>query len=212
MEHDIRKTSVHSIYDILRVYPRLTGIGNNVILYTARCIEQSCHTANIYQAVEKNMRQNWESSEFLEQYSNILYEILVNIDPNSSINSGNTYLIDIISVKILLMLGKLSMRKPNYRYSVFPLDKLLPESEIDLAKIGQYHHDMLNPAANKSYKDEIEIRSQQCLVIKTTKMYTCHECGGRDSKYHVQQTRSGDEGYTVFITCQICGFRQVIHS
>lgn len=84
--------------------------------------------------------------------------------------------------------------------------------QINLDQLGIYHHDILNPEANKKYKEEIELRSQQSVVIKTTKMYVCPGCNGRDSKYHIQQTRSGDEGYTVFITCQICGLRYVTYS
>lgn len=210
-ETRIRALSTDSIYAILRNYSKFCGLGNNILRFTAQLIEVSCHSANLQEAQEKNMRPVWSSSEYLEQYSGILYTVLANLDPGSSINCGSTYLIDAVGTQIILILATLSMR--SYRYTVFPIHQYLEALPIlDIRKLGIYHHDILNPTANKVYKDEIELRSQQCITVKTTKMYICPECGGRDSKYHVQQTRSGDEGYTVFITCQICGFRYVTYS
>ncbi len=213
MSANIRSLSTNSIYNILRNYSKFRGLGNNILRFTAQLIEGSCYRANIQEAQEKNMRPCWSSSEYLDQYSNILYTVLVNLDPESSINCGNTYLIDAVGTQIIFILSTLSMRAQSYKYNRFPVHQYLSTLPmLDLEKLGIYHHDILNPTANKIYKDEIEIRSQQCIVVKTTKMYICPECGGRDSKYHVQQTRSGDEGYTVFITCQICGFRYVTYS
>ena len=71
--------------------------------------------------------------------------------------------------------------------------------------------EQLNPYINKPYKQKLMLREQQTIKIKTSKMYTCPQCKKNDAKYWKMQTRSGDEGYTIFVNCQLCGFRWRIY-
>ncbi|EJW04596.1 hypothetical protein EDEG_01180 [Edhazardia aedis USNM 41457] len=61
----------------------------------------------------------------------------------------------------------------------------------------------------KEYHEEIEI------VVKKSKgakiRYKCNNCGAEEMYYYTMQTRSADEGQTVFYECD-CGYKEKINS
>merc|ERR1711916_73858 len=66
--------------------------------------------------------------------------------------------------------------------------------------VGMMNSWEMNPHISKSLLDEIELRGNQEVKKKSTKIYKCSSCGGRDAEAYEIQTRSGDEGSTTFIT------------
>lgn len=61
----------------------------------------------------------------------------------------------------------------------------------------------------KSYhrKEAKEIKKVSGAMIK----YTCASCGCEEMEYNTIQTRSADEGQTVFYVCK-CGYKEKINS
>lgn len=66
-----------------------------------------------------------------------------------------------------------------------------------------------NSAPYKEFRERREEENKQVVQgVKTGKSdYQCKnkECGSREVIQTMMQTRSGDEGYTVFVTCLKCG-------
>lgn len=63
----------------------------------------------------------------------------------------------------------------------------------------------LNPSANQIYRDQIESRKKQVIKKKYSALYTCSKCKGTKTTEIEMQTRSLDEGSTLFIQCEIEG-------
>lgn len=53
----------------------------------------------------------------------------------------------------------------------------------------------------------MEIKSAEQLKPASTSIYTCGKCKKNECTYYEQQTRSADEGTTLFITCLHCGHK-----
>lgn len=210
---DLREETRELICEILAEYEPWASININGLLEkTAAIIESSCHNANVDKAREKNIPTFWEEETFVEQYSNIVYTVLINIDPKSSVNqdrppippsdtsdvSEGSDVLLIHRILISSVLSCLSLPQSS-------IDILTKISGIDLSKIGYMSSIEFNPHINQHILDEIETRSAQVVNVKTTEMYLCEKCKQRKTKYWKAQTRSGDEGYTIFIECQVCG-------
>lgn len=170
------------------------------ILKITDIIENSCNNANIDIAYSRNMRSVWENNKFVQQYSNILYKILTNIDPASNVNKTAKSRLVITKIYNYWFIKKLKKIAPD---SVLEIVKKFYPS-LDIKKIGYMTSNELNPEINKKYIKELELRNKQAISVKTTKMYKCPFCQARDAKYYRKQTRSGDEGYTLFINCIQC--------
>jgi DNA-directed RNA polymerase subunit M/transcription elongation factor TFIIS len=185
---------------------------------TVRSIESSCHNANVDKAREKNIPTYWQEEQFVEQYSNIVYKVIINIDPESSINT--TPKDGQVSLIRRILLTQLVRMLPIHETSMnIILDMIRGNHDLrnydplnhDLLKIGYMSSIELNPHINQHILDEIANRSAQIVNEKTTEMYLCSRCKQRKTKYRKAQTRSGDEGYTIFIECQVCGFKWTIY-
>ncbi|MEM3063454.1 MAG: hypothetical protein QW303_07925, partial [Nitrososphaerota archaeon] len=96
--------------------------------------------------------------------------------PNSSINKGDSYVLDLIK-----------------------------EKKIDPEKIADLNPQELNPKVNKKYLEELYIRSQQHVTVKYVTRHRCSQCGERKTQEYEKNSRRGDEGGTLFITCLCCG-------
>jgi len=157
----------------------------------------------------QNIPVYWDINDFVNIYSNIGYHIKINLDPDSSINIGQVdkikyYLITLLyNYTLLNSLEKLSFWKnlpdviKNKIKSEFPI--------IDPMILGKQNFQVLNPYLNQHILEEIKLKSEQVMHVKFSRMYKCNKCG--ESKTHMRelQTRSGDEGGTLFISCIVCG-------
>jgi DNA-directed RNA polymerase subunit M/transcription elongation factor TFIIS len=198
----IRTQTREKVALILKEYQPWLQVPESLLEYAASVIESSCNNANVDRAREKNIPTYWEEEAFMEQYSNIIYAVLINLDPNSSVNKEhaphNQQDLLIHRVLISALLSSLPL-------SAASINLLATMSGTDLHKIGYMSSIEFNPHINQHILDEIEHRSIQEVNVKTTEMYLCEQCGKRVTKYWKAQTRSGDEGYTIFVVCQICG-------
>lgn len=228
----IRGNAIDLFYNIFDSDPRLSQLPEHIKEWASIHIERGCNNANVDKAIDRNVPGYWEDQYFQEQYSTIVYKTAINIDPQSSVNqsqpeSHQRYLMDqIYNSAIIKYLFDISL--DNELYTDQPNLKLSEKSRcgfnglssdifirindnriipcVDLIDLGYMNSDVLNPHINAPYKQQIKLREQQQVEVKTTHMYPCPQCKTADAKYRRLQTRSGDEGYTIFLTCQYCGF------
>jgi len=216
--NEFRTNSVDLFLDIFENDSRMCQFPTDTLRWISHEIEKGCHSANIDKAINKNVPRYWEDQQFQEQYSSIVYRVSMNIDPESSVNKTQPadkkrFLISKIhSVAMLvwlleydLMYG--SLNSVDHRQNTWiTLNDSTYVNIIELRKIGYMNNYDLNPHINASYKQQIKLRSEQYVEEKTNKMYPCPQCKVRDARCRQIQTRSGDEGYTLFLTCKGCGF------
>lgn len=142
------------------------------------------------------------------KYNNFVYNFMNNINPKSTINIkiNDTYLLHNLYkyFKFILIFSKL---KKNTRINLN--NKLF--NNFNIYKIVKGNINYLNPTINKSYIDEIELKSNQKIEKTISRLYTCRKCKQNKTKYTRMQTRSSDEGYTMFINCIECGHKWMEH-
>jgi len=159
-------------------------------------IEMSVRKKAITEASNLNISASWINDDFLIIYSKIFYKIYMNLDPNSSIES-NYLLLNILNHVKKMYLTKFLPK--NIKKIIFAyLPSIKPKELINLSP------EKLNPYSNQEYFDQINLRMQQKVNIKVSHMYKCNNCGQRQTRAKPIQTRSLDEGNTIFIVCLYC--------
>jgi DNA-directed RNA polymerase subunit M/transcription elongation factor TFIIS len=169
-------------------------------------LESSCHNANIAYCKANHIPTFWDDENFVEHYSANIYRVSINLDPKSSVNSGSTppfnrLLMNSVLLTTLVEDTKSALSKIKNRH------KLIDRIGILIKQIGYMSSLELNSYSSQNYLDMLAIRANQKVEVKTTKMYACPQCHKRNATFYQLQTRSGDEGYTTFIQCQICEHR-----
>ena len=180
----------------------------------ARRLERGCYNANVQKANEKHIPNYWDNSLFVEQYQSICYNTKVNIDPLSSVNQStgdmSTYLVELI-YNTMLVDWILETDSVMHKLDDI-LDMILPRlTRIKISDVGLMNSWEMNPHISKLYIEEIALRGNQKVEQKSTKIYQCPACRGRDATYREVQTRSGDEGSTTMLRCCICSHRWRIY-
>jgi DNA-directed RNA polymerase subunit M/transcription elongation factor TFIIS len=140
-------------------------------------IERSCYNHTIRKVREDNLPCSWDSEHFQTMYNAICTEKANNLNEQSLI--GSSYLVEnIINGTI----------NPSSVGSMSP-HQMSPHSE------DQYLIDM------KNRRLEIKIDNQ-----RYTTMHKCPKCYAKKATFYEKQTRSADEGKSVFYECLECSF------
>lgn len=91
------------------------------------------------------------------------------------------------------------------KYGLILINKIL-NNEIDIDKIGYMTEKELCPQSFQKEKDEINLRSEQCLDLKSSDLFTCPKCKENKVIYREVQLRAIDEAPDYFCTCLICNY------
>jgi DNA-directed RNA polymerase subunit M/transcription elongation factor TFIIS len=121
--------------------------------------------------------KNWKNPRFHKVYLEKARSVLSNLDKNAYIN--NTRLLQRLEEK-----------------EFTPHDIPFMKSEETFPELWKETID----AYMKKYKNAYV---QQDLPV--TEMFRCSKCGKRKCTFYTMQTRSADEGETVFVNCLNCG-------
>lgn len=220
-ENEIRKKERNAISKCCLNFEKFRKF--NVILQNKLIlsIESSILDSAVDKAKTRNIPIYWESENFIEQYSNIGYHIKINIDIESEVNKNKnneikyyliTNLCNFINTNYLIeQYNKYKKEMKNqttlhlFDFSLDIFNKIINYiPTINAKNIGYMNSLELNPYINQLYIDELELRTNQSVIVKYSKMYTCAQCGNKKTQMREIQTRSGDEGGTLFINCIIC--------
>lgn len=119
-------------------------------------------------------------------------------------NERFSYLYSLICGRVISNLDK----DENNDYII----EAIVTNTIDVKQIGYMDSDSLNPSIRKQLLENINSRKNIKIKQKTTSLYTCRNCKMKNCSVRFQQMRSLDEGQSMILTCQNCGFRFIIGS
>lgn len=219
MEKNIRKSEKKSIYNGCLNYSVFKNLDKDLRKKLVCLIESSILDATIDKTTEQNIPTYWDNKTFIEYYCSISYNIKINIDICSSINKNKTelvknYLIDRLCnymvseyLKKSYVLYKKEKNTTNYLFNLSKpiFTHILSKLPVcNPVKIAYMNSRDLNPYINQEYIDDLQQRMEQKVKIKYSAMYTCSQCKNKKTQMHEIQTRSSDEGGTLFINCLVC--------
>ena len=116
---------------------------------------------------------------------------------NNNIYSNYDLYIE-ITRRLLINLDKKSHVKNNYFF------KTIKNKKIDIENIASLEFQKLFPKLWENTDLDIENSSNQKSKNKKRGMFTCFKCKSKDCITSQVQTRSADEGLTLFVTCLNC--------
>jgi len=120
-------------------------------------------------------------------------------------NERFKYLYSLICSRVSKNLDSNSEVKDTYL-----IDNII-SGTINIDNLGGMSSDDIS-MKNNELKEQLNSRRNQKIKQKTTNMYTCRNCKGRECTIRMQQMRSLDEGTTLILNCINCGFRFMIGS
>lgn len=173
-------------------------------------LEKSCNNATYDRAVLRKLPQIWDDPRYVEIYSNIGYNLKVNLDPNSSINVSQPDAVRYYVINsIIWHYKKIFLRKLGTRkYPSIPWDNILSHiHSTDPSMIAYKDGHEINPSRSQKYIDEINLREQQKIDKKFTTQFRCPQCGVSRATFKSVQSRGLDEDNTLYILCDNCGHR-----
>ena len=149
-----------------------------------------------------------DSDIFDKKYHSFVYNFMNILDPKSDLYINDTeknkiYMLH--NFKKYIIFSLLVQKIKNFNIIKTIHAQLF--KNFALNKIIKAKSEYLNPAMNKLYIENIELRSAQKLELTISRLYTCKKCKNNKTKYNKIQTRSGDEGPTIFIKCVECDNR-----
>jgi DNA-directed RNA polymerase subunit M/transcription elongation factor TFIIS len=226
---EIRKGELRAIRNCCINFPLFKSFNKESQKKLILAIESSILDASVDKARDRNIPVYWNSDNFIEQYSNIGYHVKINLDVNSSIlinkdDKTRYYLISRLCNSVIVnYLQELHNKYVSWKEEKKILtSNIVPEKSflnlppgifgkilefvpvINPKNVGYMNPLEFNPYINQVYIDELITREKQTIKIKFSKMYTCSQCGNKKTQMRELQTRSGDEGGTLFIKCIVC--------
>lgn len=208
----VRQCQRDSFLECMTNYEPFNNLSQETQSSLIKRLERSCYNANIEQANQNHIPTYWDNPVFVEQYETICYNVKVNLDPESSVNSNlaqNVYLIErIYNSAIVELLAKIWYKKNYLSTSLKSLLSRIPH--IRPEKVGYMTSIEMNPSISQKIIEDIALRGKQTISKKYTTMYKCPKYGHTQATIRSQQTRAGDEGVTHFLHCLICGDRWTI--
>ena len=212
----IRERELEILLQICDNYELFKKLPINIKKTIVTKIEKGILNASIDDAVRKNLSTYWEYQPFLEIYNTNGYRIKINLDVESYINKDKKELVKCYLIKKIYNYAKIMFLrhiKPNTTLSDDSLESIIKYVDyIDPELLGGMDSLKLNPTINQKYIEELELRNEQKLNVKFSEMYKCGNCGKKRAKIREAQTRSADEGSTLFITCIECGHEWRIYN
>lgn len=205
-----RETERENILDCLN-YERFE-LSEFSMLELAKIIERSIYNSTIDKAKEKDIPNYWGQESFVAQYSSIGHDVKINLDPKSNVNRNQTgesknYTINCIcnfiniKLTLILLIKKNSINVETAKELFNKIKKYIPNIDPkNLATLSPYE---LNPKINEPYIEHLRIRGEQSIKPTTSSLYKCI-CGCKQTICYEIQTRSLDEGGTLFVKCMSC--------
>lgn len=90
------------------------------------------------------------------------------------------------------------------------LINLILNNEIDITQIGSMTSEDLCPDKSINIKENLNLRNNQEIKVKTSTLYTCRNCNHKEVTIKSVQIRALDESASLSLTCQFCKFNWVI--
>jgi DNA-directed RNA polymerase subunit M/transcription elongation factor TFIIS len=149
----------------------------NISQEQAKDLEIGIYNWTIQFSEKNKIIKNWKNPRFHKLYIEKARSALSNLDKDSYIE--NNRLIDRLCEK-----------------EFFPHDIPFMKPENTFPERWKETID----AYMKKYKNAYE---KQDVVVSS--LFRCGKCKKKECTYYTQQTRSGDEGETVFVKCMNCG-------
>lgn len=206
MEKEIRSAERVQLTLICKGCPKFDELPKNIQSGMIKLIESGILDATVDKANERNIQSYWEGLQFREQYGNISYPIKLNLDPNSSVNKNKPDHIRYYLINKICAYMRLLMFRKHFGLSdqaMVVMGKRLMNPEL----LGYQNSLNLNPYINEKYVTELRLRADENIQVKSSQLYKCAQCGNKKTLIKEKQTRAGDEGGTLFITCIVCGTR-----
>ncbi len=103
-------------------------------------------------------------------------------------------------------------KKNELLYNLDPIHKneillniINSKNITEIKKIPQMIPSEINPEIWKKELAKKHLKEYKEQNMATSTEYTCRKCGAKKVRVSSQQTRSADEGMTIFVVCLNCG-------
>jgi DNA-directed RNA polymerase subunit M/transcription elongation factor TFIIS len=157
---------------------------------------------------------------FKEKNRNHQIDIIINIESscfNETVKKSNelliyqswdnfkfVYLYQLYCSKVTKNLDSDSEVKSTYL-----INKII-NNELNIMNIANMTSEELCPEKSVSIKNNINLRNNQQLKIKTSTLYKCRNCGHKQVSIREFQARSLDEGTNLSLTCTFCNYNWIV--
>lgn len=144
-------------------------------------IEKSCFDKAVSKCKESAIYVDWVNEKFSYMYCLTVSRVSKNIDAGSEV--GDSYLIDKL------------------------MSKQIKSEEVAMLSSA----DLVDPASIQEINEKLDKRRSSKIFEKTSSMYPCRNCKGRNCTVRTQQMRSIDEGFSIIVSCVTCGYRFIVN-
>jgi DNA-directed RNA polymerase subunit M/transcription elongation factor TFIIS len=84
---------------------------------------------------------------------------------------------------------------------------LIINRNIDIDNISKMKPEELSPSRNEQLLEALSARRNQKMSVKVSTLYKCRQCGKKEATVRSVQMRALDEGDTLVLTCNFCGYK-----